>query len=474
MKRTLILIYVLIACITTKAQPMATPTLTDEIRAVWLTTIGGIDWPRTYATSPATIEQQKRELTQMLDRLKRIRINTVLLQTRIRGTVIYPSSLEPWDGCLTGKPGRSPGYDPLRFAIDECHKRGMELHAWVVTLPLGKWNGAGCRNMASKYPKLVRKIGQDGFMNPEQPQTGDVIASVCEEIVRKYDVDGIHLDYIRYPDGWRITVSRSTGREHITSIVRKINSAIKLIRKDIKLSCSPIGKYEDLSRYSSRGWNAYVGVCQDAQGWLRSGLMDQLYPMMYFKGNQFFPFAINWSENRYKGDVAAGLGIYFLDPHEGNWKIDEVKRQLAICRQYGLGQCFFRAKFLLDNVQGLYDYLLIWNNQDLLPESLGGLPPLPVAPASSNPSVSRKQFTPIANLPFLQNDGRFVTLPPKGKTLDADVIIVKSLTGVDVATLSYRGTQASISHIPCGTYEIRSLNRKGITHRLGYMEVKRK
>ena len=160
MKRTLILIYVLIACITTKAQPMAMPTLTDEIRAVWLTTIGGIDWPRTYATSPATIEQQKRELTQMLDRLKRIRINTVLLQTRIRGTVIYPSSLEPWDGCLTGKPGRSPGYDPLRFAIDECHKRGMELHAWVVTLPLGKWNGAGCRNMASKYPKLVRKIGQ--------------------------------------------------------------------------------------------------------------------------------------------------------------------------------------------------------------------------------------------------------------------------------------------------------------------------
>ena len=202
--------------------------------------------------------------------------------------------------------------------------------------------------------------------------------------------------------------------------------------------------------------------------------MDQLYPMMYFKGKQFFPFAINWSENRYKGDVAAGLGIYFLDPHEGNWKIDEVKRQLAVCRQYGLGQCFFRAKFLLDNVQGLYDYLLIWNNQDLLPESLGGLPPLPVAPASRNPSVSRKQFTPIANLPFLQNDGRFVTLPPKGKTLDADVIIVKSLTGVDVATLSYRGTQASISHIPCGTYEIRSLNRKGITHRLGYMEVKRK
>ncbi len=473
MKRTLILIYVLIACIMTEAQPVATPSLNDEIRAVWLTTIGGIDWPRTYATSPATIEQQKRELTRMLDRLKLIRINTVLLQTRIRGTVIYPSSLEPWDGCMSGQSGRSPGYDPLRFAIDECHKRGMELHAWVVTLPLGKWNGAGCRNMRNKYPKLIRRIGEDGFLNPEQPQTGDVIASVCEEIVRKYDVDGIHLDYIRYPDGWRIKVGRSTGREHITSIVRKIHTAVKSVRRNIKLSCSPIGKYEDLSRYSSRGWNAYMGVCQDAQGWLRTGLMDQLYPMMYFKGNQFFPFALNWSENKYGKEVAAGLGIYFLDPHEGNWKIDEVKRQLAICRQYGLGQCFFRAKFLLDNVQGLYDYLRVWNFQDLLSERLGGLPPIPIVAEAGPTAVMPLKITPNASLPFLKNDGRYMQLPSKGQTLDADVLIVRTLTGMAVATLPYRGSQASISHIQPGTYEVRSLNRKGITHRLGFLEIKR-
>ena len=473
MKRTLILIYVLIACIMTEAQPVATPSLNDEIRAVWLTTIGGIDWPRTYATSPATIEQQKWELTRMLDRLKLIRINTVLLQTRIRGTVIYPSSLEPWDGCMSGQPGRSPGYDPLRFAIDECHKRGMELHAWVVTLPLGKWNGAGCRNMRNKYPKLIRRIGEDGFLNPEQPQTGDVIASVCEEIVRKYNVDGIHLDYIRYPDGWKIKVGRSTGREHITSIVRKIHTAVKSVRRNIKLSCSPIGKYEDLSRYSSRGWNAYMGVCQDAQGWLRTGLMDQLYPMMYFKGNQFFPFALNWSENKYGKEVAAGLGIYFLDPHEGNWKIDEVKRQLAICRQYGLGQCFFRAKFLLDNVQGLYDYLRVWNFQDLLSERLGGLPPVPIVVKTGPTAVMPLKITPNASLPFLKNDGQYMQLPSKGQTLDADVLIVRTLTGMAVATLPYRGSQASISHIQPGTYEVRSLNRKGITHRLGFLEIKR-
>ena len=195
--------------------------------------------------------------------------------------------------------------------------------------------------------------------------------------------------------------------------------------------------------------------------------------MMYFKGNQFYPFAINWAENRYNGEVAAGLGIYFLDPHEGNWRIDEVKRQLSICRQYGLGQCFFRAKFLLDNVQGLYDYLRIWNNQDILPISLGGLPPVPNNPSANQMSSGKLKVTPNANLPFLQNDGRYVTLPSKGQTLDADIIIVKSLTGVAVATLPYRGSQASISKIPCGIYQICSLNRKGITHRLGYLEIRR-
>ena len=445
-----------------------------EIRAVWLTTIGGIDWPTTYANSPQTIERQKRELTDILDRLQKVRINTILLQTRIRGTVIYPSRLEPWDPCMSGHPGKSPGYDPLRFAIDECHKRGMELHAWIVTLPAGKWNGPGCQNLRKKHPSLLRKIGADGFLNPEHPQTADVVASVCQEVVQNYDVDGIHLDYIRYPDGWKIKVPRATGRENITYIVRKINRAVKNINPKVKLSCSPVGKYDDLPRYRSNGWNAYTAVCQDAQGWLRTGLMDQLYPMMYFKGNQFYPFAINWAENSYHREVSAGLGIYFLDPHEGNWRIDEVKRQLAICRQYGLGQCFFRAKFLLDNVQGLYDYLRIWNNQDLLPTTLGGLPPLPSNAGSGNKSRAQIKVTPRADLPFLENNGRYLTLPPKGKTLDADILIVKSLTGVAVATLPYRGTHASIEKIPAGIYQVCSLNRKGITHRLGYLEVKRR
>lgn len=327
-----------------------------EVRAVWLTTIGGIDWPHSYSQSPHSAEKQKQELRQILDRLQQAKINTVLIQTRVRGTMIYPSDIEPWDGCLSGFPGKSPGYDALQFAIDECHKRGMELHAWVVTIPVGKWNALGCKSLRQKYPTLIKKIGADGYMNPEDSRTGDYLAHICQEITHRYNVDGIHLDYIRYPETWNIRVSREQGRRYITSIVEKIHRAVKAEKPWVKMSCSPVGKYDDLSRYWSHGWNANTKVCQNAQGWLRDGLMDELFPMMYFRGEQFYPFAIDWQEQSHGKIVVPGLGIYFLDPKEGKWNIDDVTAEMQHTRNLGMGYAFFRNKFLLDNRQGILDF----------------------------------------------------------------------------------------------------------------------
>lgn len=327
-----------------------------EVRAVWLTTIGGIDWPHSYSQSPHSAEKQKQELRQILDRLQQAKINTVLIQTRVRGTMIYPSDIEPWDGCLSGFPGKSPGYDALQFAIDECHKRGMELHAWVVTIPVGKWNALGCKSLRQKFPTLIKKIGADGYMNPEDSRTGDYLAHICQEITHRYNVDGIHLDYIRYPETWNIRVSREQGRRYITSIVEKIHRAVKAEKPWVKMSCSPVGKYDDLSRYWSHGWNANTKVCQNAQGWLRDGLMDELFPMMYFRGEQFYPFAINWQEQSHGKIVVPGLGIYFLDPKEGKWNIDDVTAEMQHTRNLGMGYAFFRNKFLLDNRQGILDF----------------------------------------------------------------------------------------------------------------------
>ena len=177
MKKALCTIFLLLATMVAWAQAPK-----HEVRAVWLTTIGGIDWPHSYQP-----EAQKREMIRTLDLLQAAGINTVIVQTRVRATTIYPSAMEPWDGCLTGTAGRNPGYDPLQFAIDECHKRGMQLHAWVVTIPIGKWAAAGCTQLRKRQPNLVKKItvngAAEGVMDPEKPQTATYIADICEEIV---------------------------------------------------------------------------------------------------------------------------------------------------------------------------------------------------------------------------------------------------------------------------------------------------
>lgn len=359
MRRHLLLTLLLATVLSASAQSQSfsLPQPKREVRAVWLTTIGGLDWPHSYAQSDRSIERQKRELLSILDSLQKLRINTLLVQTRVRATTIYPSALEPWDGCLSGHPGKSPGYDALQYAIEEGHKRGMEVHAWVVTIPVGKWDALGCRTLRRKYPGMIRRLQGEGYMNPEDSRTAGYLASICAEITRHYDIDGIHLDYIRYPEQWPAIKDRELARRNITNIVRRISETVKKDKPWVKLSCSPVGKHDDLSRYWSHGWNARTKVCQDAQAWLRDGLMDALFPMMYFRDEQFYPFAIDWQEQAHGRIVAPGLGIYFLDPKEGKWSIDDIRGELYHLRSLGLGHAMFRCKFLLDNVQGVGQFL---------------------------------------------------------------------------------------------------------------------
>lgn len=402
MRRTLTIVFALIVILCSATAQVIPNSPKHEVRAVWLTTIGGIDWPHSYAQSAQSIARQQAELRTLLDSYQKAGINTVLLQTRIRGTLIYPSQYEPWDGCLSGFPGKSPGYDALRFAIDECHRRGMELHAWVVTIPVGKWEGAGCKNLRKRFPQLIKKIGPDGYMNPESRTTATYLADLCEEITRNYDIDGIHLDYIRYPETWKITVSREQGRQYITGIVRAIHDKVKAVKPWVKMSCSPIGKFDDLSRYWSHGWNAYTKVCQDAQGWLRDGLMDALFPMMYFRNDQFFPFAIDWAEQSHGKIIAPGLGIYFLDPKEGNWRLEDVTREMSVLREYGMGHAFFRGKFLTDNTQGIYDFTTAFNRHPaLVPPMTWANHQRPESPSQINITENRltwKGTTPYYNI----------------------------------------------------------------------------
>lgn len=345
-----------------------------EIRASWITTLGGMDWPRQKARNAAGIQRQKDELRQILDRLKAGNFNTVLLQTRLRGDMIYPSSIEGFAEALTGTEGRNPGYDPLAFAIEECHKRGMELHAWIVTIPIGndrQVSLAGRNSVVRKQRSLCKHYQGSWYLDPGNPGTKDYLSRIVKEVVNRYDVDGIHFDYIRYPENARNFPDGDTfrrygngkslqqwRRDNVTAIVRQLYADIKALKPWVKVSSSPIGKYDDTNRYPSRGWNALNTVYQDAQQWLREGIHDALFPMMYFKDNQFYPFALDWEENREGRWVVPGLGAYFLAPSEGNWPLSELVRQISFSREIGLnGQAYFRNRFLMDNTKQLWDEL---------------------------------------------------------------------------------------------------------------------
>ncbi|MBQ7687046.1 MAG: family 10 glycosylhydrolase [Bacteroidaceae bacterium] len=343
-----------------------------EERAVWLATIGGIDWPRTKATDATSTERQKQELCSILDRLQQANINVVILQTRVRGSVIYPSDIETWDETITGRAGRAPSYDPLAFAIDECHRRGMELHAWLVSIPLGtsqRQKSYGSMSVTRTHPTLTKTVGGEVFMIPGQPGTADYIASIAREITEWYDIDGINLDYIRYPESSyrfnddNLYKAASTSmtkaewrRDNITRIVRRVHDEVKAVKPWVKLSSSPVGKYRSLTRYRSGGWDCYDGVYQDPQAWLRDNIQDMLFPMMYFLGDHYYPFLYNWEENRYGHPIVPGLGIYFLDPKEGRWQLNDVRAEMHAARDTGIGGiAFYRSEYLIRNFKGIYD-----------------------------------------------------------------------------------------------------------------------
>ena len=356
------------------AWPPKTDAPHREVRAVWLTTLSGLDWPSRPATTEAEAAAQRRELCEQLDRLRAMGINTLLFQTRIRATVAYPSAIEPWDGAFSGRLGVAPPYDPLAFAVAEAHRRGMELHAWVVAYPAGKVAAnrqLGASALPRRHPELCRRCGDQWMMDPGAPGTAGYIASLCAEIVRRYDVDGIHLDYIRYPEKEIPFDDRSTWqryghglpraewrRQNVTRTVRAVCDSVRALKPWVRLSCSPVGKYADLSRYSSYGWNARDAVAQDAQLWLREGWMDLLFPMMYFRGNHFYPFALDWQEERAGRLVVPGLGTYQLAAGQRDWPLSVVRDEMTFLRGIGTaGQAHFRARFLLDNVKGIADFL---------------------------------------------------------------------------------------------------------------------
>ncbi|MDD2476718.1 MAG: family 10 glycosylhydrolase [Dysgonamonadaceae bacterium] len=213
-----------------------------EVRAVWLTTNYGLDWPK----NRTDIDIQKKELISILDDLKKYNFNTILFQVRARGEVLYRSVIEPMSSFIATPTYGQESFDPLAFAIEECHKRGLACHAWIVTYPLGSnrhVQDLGNQSVIRKNPSIAVKYKNGWFLDPGNPQTDDYLLSIVNEVVTNYDVDGVHFDYIRYPDQSTRFPDRTTfnkygkgktianwRRENINRFVTKMYDSVKKIK----------------------------------------------------------------------------------------------------------------------------------------------------------------------------------------------------------------------------------------------------
>jgi uncharacterized lipoprotein YddW (UPF0748 family) len=371
----------------------------QEIRAVWLTTIYGLDWPAKPACNETECLRQQRELCVILDRLKDANFNTVFVQARLRGDVIYASAIEPASKVFSGKYGVLPGYDPLEYVIEECHKRSMECHAFFVTFPIGSdriVNEQGSNSVVRRKPYLCLKHRDQWYLDPGMPGTVDYILSLVKEIICNYDIDGIQFDYMRYPENARNFPDKQSyakygkgkkiadwRRENINCLISEIHDWVKQEKPWVQVSSCPLGKYSKIAACPNVGWTAYDDVFQDTKAWLQDGKQDMIVPMMYYRQHDFYPFVDNWMEHASQRSMVAGLGAYRLNKKEGDWNLSEIKEQINYIRQHGVAGCaFFRTQFVVDDEKGIYTELknnffkypaqlppLTWMNDSVQPKS---------------------------------------------------------------------------------------------------------
>ncbi|HKI77757.1 MAG TPA: family 10 glycosylhydrolase [Ignavibacteriaceae bacterium] len=342
----------------------------DEVRAVWLTTAFNLDFPKTFG-----VEKQKNELIELLDEFKKSNFNTVMIQVRARGDLIYPSSIEPWAKSLTNNLGQDPGYDPLRFVITEAHKRGIEIHAWWnVYKVYGK--GTPIRtipeHIATLHPEFCKTYKDEIWLDPGIPGVRNYLLNLACEMIRKYDIDGLHLDYVRYPDtgfddsktynlfgkgenkaDWR--------RDNVTKFVEAVYDSVQNIRPYVKVGVAPVGIYKK-STAGSGGWDAYNITYQDPVRWVRDGKVDYVSPQTYWSINSY-PYFVNTNrqwEKLLTGNVQLfpGIAAYKLSKEYENWPADEILAQVDALRKLGVnGVVFFREENLFRNNKNILNLL---------------------------------------------------------------------------------------------------------------------
>ena len=337
-----------------------------EFRAAWVATVFNLDWP-SKAGLPAS--QQKAELLRIIEQASRLRLNAIILQVRPNGDALYKSDIEPWSAWLSG-PGTNPGYDPLAFAIAEAHRRGIEIHAWfnpfratVSSRPVGR------SHISRRQPGWLLKAGSTTMLNPARPQARGHVLKVIMDVVRRYNIDGVHLDdyFYPYPPHHNVADGRTPAqrRAAIDAFVQELYQQVKQVKPHVRVGISPFGIWQPgFPEQVQAGVNAYEDLACDARKWLARGWVDYLSPQLYWRceGPQSFPALMQWwSSINPSRPVWPGIASVRIDSKEDpGRKASEIGRQIAYSRQLArqsCGQLFWSWKSLGTNRGGVQKVL---------------------------------------------------------------------------------------------------------------------
>jgi uncharacterized lipoprotein YddW (UPF0748 family) len=404
----------------------ATPAIQREMRGLWIATVANIDWP---SRSTLTADQQRSELLGILDRAATIHVNTIIFHVRPAADAVYQSSLEPWASMLTGTQGTNPGYDPLAFAIQEAHARGLELHAWVNPFRAG--NTADTLRLARTHVfytrrDLVRVYASNIWLDPGEPDVQESSLRVIKDIATRYDVDGIHADDYFYPyvvndaAGRPIPFADSATfakygagaaladwrRANVDRFVERMYNEVHAIKPTIKVGISPFGIWRPGFPSSVSGLDAYASIYADSRKWLQRGWVDYLAPQLYWAisaPQQSYPALLDWwineSQVTSKRPVWPGLAAYRVnDGTSSAFTMQEIPDQIRLTRQRpnGTGHLLYNTTWTLTRNNGALAASLgadLYKTAALVPAStwLDATPPAAPTITVSNGTV---QITP--------------------------------------------------------------------------------
>jgi uncharacterized lipoprotein YddW (UPF0748 family) len=392
--------------------PDTPPPVPREFRAAWVAAVANIDWPSRPGLS--SIRQQD-ELLRILDRAVELRLNAVVLQVRPESDALYWSSLEPWSEYLTGTMGRAPQpfYDPLRFAVREAHLRGLELHAWFNPF---RARSASAKSVADPthvtraVPGLVRRYGTQVWLDPGDPEVRRRSMAVILDVVRRYDVDAVHIDdyfypyiendarrrpipfpddatYARYVRGGGTLARDDWRRSNVDGFVRDLYAAVKAEKRQVRVGISPFGIWRPRNPPSVAGLDAYSELYADSRKWLVNGWLDYLAPQLYFglgRPQQDHTALLAWwiAQNERRRHLWPGLYTSRVAAGREPWSAASFLEQIRLTRaQAGAsGQVHFSMKALLDDRGGVATRLRAeaYRAPALVPATtwLGGTPPL--------------------------------------------------------------------------------------------------